>query len=84
MQITPLDEFSIELGHVQEGGLSVKKLRKLRLITPAHYGPTPVADLSLSAVRLRLNGGDLPSYSSEALVDCVEALQVDRVAVGSS
>jgi hypothetical protein len=31
------------------------------------------------------NGGDLPFYSSEALVECVEALvQVDLEAIGSS
>jgi hypothetical protein len=45
----------------------------------------PVADLSLSYLKVSTDGGDLRFYSSEALADCVEALvQVDRVAVANS
>jgi hypothetical protein len=41
-----------------------------------------MADLLLECGKDSANGGDLPFYSGEALVDCIEALvQVYRVAV---
>jgi hypothetical protein len=47
--------------------------------------PVPSGRSLVECSKASANDGDLLFYSSEALVDCVEALvQVDRVAVSSS
>jgi hypothetical protein len=46
--------------------------------------PVPSGRSLVECSKASANGGDLPFYGSEPLVDCVDALvQVDRVAVGS-
>jgi hypothetical protein len=68
----------------QKFGILTQLLPRFRsnLGSPPFY---PSGRSHVECKKASANGGDLPFYSSEALVDCVEALvQVDRVAVFNS